>query len=34
MPILVKPNDPVSPDFRPGLLVAGNATDEVSVSLE
>jgi hypothetical protein len=26
MQILEKPNGPVSPDFRPGLLVGDNAT--------
>jgi hypothetical protein len=26
MHIRKQPNDPVSPDFRPGLLVGGNTT--------
>jgi hypothetical protein len=29
-----KPNDPVSPDFRPGLFVMGDKTDGGSASLE
>ena len=27
MLIREEPNDPVSPDFRPGLFVVGDATD-------
>jgi hypothetical protein len=30
----VTPNDPVSPDFRPGLFVTGDETDGGSASFE